>query len=352
MADRSSTRRPWRARPHARSRRAGRWSRPAASSATTTIGGEVVHALRGVDLRVQRGQLVAVRGRSGSGKTTLLNLIGGLDRPTRGRCYVDGAAGLDARRSRARRVPPPDDRLHLPGVRPAPDPVRRRERRGAAAAGRAPSRASATRASRSCSSSSGSATRPAPAARALRRRAAARRDRPRARQPPRPAARRRADRPARLGRPAARSCRCCGRRPQRGRDRHRRHARSVACIDVADRVIELRDGRGRHRGLRGRNPVARWRSRVRQRHALDPAEPGTGRVHSRLIDERALPGIIRVRAPVAQWIERRPPEPKVAGSNPVGRAKAPSWAAQAPGAADHLDPGPISRTAGGGLVST
>src|SRR4051812_10102540 len=31
-------------------------------------------------------------------------------------------------------------------------------------------------------------------------------------------------------------------------------------------------------------------------------------------------GIIAVRAPVAQWIERRPPEPKVAGSNPVGRA--------------------------------
>ena len=35
-----------------------------------------------------------------------------------------------------------------------------------------------------------------------------------------------------------------------------------------------------------------------------------------------LGGIIRVRAPVAQWIERRPPEPKVAGSNPVGRAMA------------------------------
>jgi hypothetical protein len=33
------------------------------------------------------------------------------------------------------------------------------------------------------------------------------------------------------------------------------------------------------------------------------------------------PGIIAVRAPVAQWIERRPPEPKVAGSNPVGRAR-------------------------------
>jgi putative ABC transport system ATP-binding protein len=53
-------------------------------------GDEVIHALRGVDLRVQRGQLVAIRGRSGSGKTTLLNLIGGLDRPTSGRVSVDG----------------------------------------------------------------------------------------------------------------------------------------------------------------------------------------------------------------------------------------------------------------------
>ncbi|MBA3740600.1 MAG: ABC transporter ATP-binding protein [Chloroflexi bacterium] len=53
-------------------------------------GDGVVHALRGVDLRVERGQLVAVRGRSGSGKTTLLNLIGGLDRPTAGRVMVDG----------------------------------------------------------------------------------------------------------------------------------------------------------------------------------------------------------------------------------------------------------------------
>jgi putative ABC transport system ATP-binding protein len=56
-----------------------------------TSGSEVVHALRAVDLSVERGEMIALKGRSGSGKTTLLNLIGGLDRPTSGRALVDGA---------------------------------------------------------------------------------------------------------------------------------------------------------------------------------------------------------------------------------------------------------------------
>jgi putative ABC transport system ATP-binding protein len=54
-------------------------------------GGEVVHAVRGVDLQLERGKLTVVHGRSGAGKTTLLNMIGGLDRPTRGRVFLDGA---------------------------------------------------------------------------------------------------------------------------------------------------------------------------------------------------------------------------------------------------------------------
>jgi putative ABC transport system ATP-binding protein len=54
------------------------------------VGGRAVHALRDVDLRVPRRALTVVHGRSGSGKTTLLNVIGGLDRPTRGRVWLDG----------------------------------------------------------------------------------------------------------------------------------------------------------------------------------------------------------------------------------------------------------------------
>jgi putative ABC transport system ATP-binding protein len=53
-------------------------------------GAGVVHALRGVDLTVERGEILAVRGRSGSGKTTLLNILGGLDDPTSGAVSIDG----------------------------------------------------------------------------------------------------------------------------------------------------------------------------------------------------------------------------------------------------------------------
>jgi putative ABC transport system ATP-binding protein len=56
------------------------------------MAGGPVHALRDVSLRIERGQLIALRGRSGSGKTTFLSLVGALDRPTRGSVLVDGLA--------------------------------------------------------------------------------------------------------------------------------------------------------------------------------------------------------------------------------------------------------------------
>jgi lipoprotein-releasing system ATP-binding protein len=55
-------------------------------------GQEPVTAVAGVDLRIARGEFVAITGPSGSGKSTLLYMLGGLDRPTRGEVLIDGVS--------------------------------------------------------------------------------------------------------------------------------------------------------------------------------------------------------------------------------------------------------------------
>jgi len=54
------------------------------------LKGEEVHALQGINLEIPHGEYLSVMGPSGSGKTTLFNMIGGIDRPTKGDIFIDG----------------------------------------------------------------------------------------------------------------------------------------------------------------------------------------------------------------------------------------------------------------------
>ncbi len=57
---------------------------------TYKAGSIEVNAVNNINLSVNKGEFVAITGRSGSGKSTLLHLLGGVDRPTSGKVYIDG----------------------------------------------------------------------------------------------------------------------------------------------------------------------------------------------------------------------------------------------------------------------
>ncbi len=50
---------------------------------------DTVHAVKGISIKIQKGDMVAIMGPSGSGKSTFLHLLGGLDKPTKGKVYID-----------------------------------------------------------------------------------------------------------------------------------------------------------------------------------------------------------------------------------------------------------------------
>src|SRR5262245_65421830 len=57
---------------------------------TYVMGDNNVHALRGVDLTIEKGSSIAIMGTSGSGKSTLMNIMGCLDQPTKGSYLLNG----------------------------------------------------------------------------------------------------------------------------------------------------------------------------------------------------------------------------------------------------------------------
>ena len=116
-------------------------------------------ALRGVDLSIGTGEMVAVVGPSGSGKTTILNLITGIDRPTAGTVTVDGQRLDRMSEEQLARLAGRERRHRLPVLPAAADADRARER-DAAARLRPPrlQAASGSSARSTTSSSSGSAT--------------------------------------------------------------------------------------------------------------------------------------------------------------------------------------------------
>ena len=86
---------------------------------TYDLGEIQVQALRGVSLEMRAGEFVAVMGPSGSGKSTVMNILGCLDRPTKGRYFLDGVDVSRMSKDRAGADTEPETGIRVPAIQPA-----------------------------------------------------------------------------------------------------------------------------------------------------------------------------------------------------------------------------------------